>query len=205
LGIGNPLWGPKFNNLLSTDGLVYAAPNGVSVYQQNWGCSGRPPIEQDGGAGIAGSHFDEECFGDELMTGWLPTTSAAPQPLSKLTIAVLDDSGYSVDYSQADSYSKCCFGRRRGLRSSVRSLNIGNGNGQGQKKVISPAGHQRAVAYGKEKLKEARLAPGQARRVDGNPGLDHVDGNGVIHVGDLLTTVFYMEDDVIFDVEVFAE
>jgi hypothetical protein len=182
LGISSPLWGLAYNNLLSADGLVYNGPNGVNVYRQNWGCSGSPPIEQDGGAGTAGSHFDEVCFGDELMTGYLSTL--VPQPLSELTIAVLEDSGYSVNYTQADSYSKCCTRRRRGLR--PRSLN--------NDKVISPEGYQRAVAYGKEKLQQERQPPERARWNE----------HGVIHISDLFTTVYYMEDGVIFHVEVSA-
>jgi hypothetical protein len=34
------------------------------------GCSGPLLVEQDGREGTAGGHWDEECLGHEIMTGW---------------------------------------------------------------------------------------------------------------------------------------
>jgi len=58
------------------------------------------PLETTGGAGTAGSHWSEDIFRNELMTGFLnpatSTTAAIPDPLSALTVASLVDLGYVV-------------------------------------------------------------------------------------------------------------
>ena len=64
--------------------------------------SGNVPIEDGGGPGTQCGHWDEETFFTELMTGFLNT---AADPLSRLTIASLEDLGYTVDYSAAEPYS----------------------------------------------------------------------------------------------------
>jgi Ca2+-binding RTX toxin-like protein len=60
------------------------------------------PIETDGGSGTAGVHWDDLTFGSELMTGY---TSNGVMPLSAMSIGALEDLGYSVDYSKADSFT----------------------------------------------------------------------------------------------------
>ena len=57
------------------------------------------------GAGGLDGHWRESVFGDELMTATISVSSQTSQPLSKVTIAALADLGYSVDYTQADSFS----------------------------------------------------------------------------------------------------
>ena len=82
------------------------------------------PIEDDGGSGTAGGHIEEgdatfsggQSYNnriidgllhggleDELMTGW---SEDAPDvmPLSRITIGILNDMGYGVDYTKADTY-----------------------------------------------------------------------------------------------------
>ena len=44
----------------------------------------------------------ESCLGLELMTSAL--TNGVDNPLSRITVATLDDLGYTVDYSSADAY-----------------------------------------------------------------------------------------------------
>lgn len=61
------------------------------------------PIETHGGAGTAGSHWDEAVFGRELMTGY--AENSPPMPLSAVTIGALDDYGYTVNYSAADPFT----------------------------------------------------------------------------------------------------
>ena len=82
------------------------------------------PIEDDGGAGTKGGHLEEgdstsitgghfpRTFGDgiahpgldhELMTGWAES-GLVPEPLSKITIGMLNDLGYDTDYAKADDY-----------------------------------------------------------------------------------------------------
>lgn len=58
------------------------------------------PLENDGGGGTAYSHFEEDIFNTELMTGFAENNP--PMPLSRLTIGVMQDLGYDVSYSTAD-------------------------------------------------------------------------------------------------------
>lgn len=71
-----------------------------------------PPIETEGGEGTAGGHWDEECFGNELMTGYLESGENASNPLSRITVAALEDIGYGISYDTADNNfqvnQECC-------------------------------------------------------------------------------------------------
>ncbi len=70
------------------------------------GRSGNPPVENDFGAGTKCSHWDEDTFDNELMTGFLGgATSETVNPISALTIASMKDLGYSVDTRQSEPYS----------------------------------------------------------------------------------------------------
>lgn len=60
------------------------------------------PIEQLGGPGTAGSHWDETLFRSELMTGF--AENQPPMPISVLTVGLLQDLGYQVNYGAADPY-----------------------------------------------------------------------------------------------------
>jgi hypothetical protein len=60
------------------------------------------PVENQGGAGTARVHWRESVFGTELMTGFV---GAAGNPMSKLTVASLQDLGYQVDLAAADPYT----------------------------------------------------------------------------------------------------
>ena len=76
------------------------------------------PVEENGGGGTAGGHIEEGDFGDsiryfdnnrhygldnELMTGW-SESSNVKEPLSKITIGMVEDLGFSVDYSFSDDF-----------------------------------------------------------------------------------------------------
>ncbi len=60
------------------------------------------PVETDAGPGTAGGHWDEETFRNELMTGFV---NGSNNPMSRVTIACLEDMGYQVNYAAADGYS----------------------------------------------------------------------------------------------------
>ena len=60
------------------------------------------PLENAGGPGTRDSHWRETLFGNELMSGYV---AAAGNPLSKLTLASLQDIGYQVDMKAAEPYS----------------------------------------------------------------------------------------------------
>ena len=82
-GTGNP----TFTGLLATD--VYEATSGVTN-------SGGVPVEQDGGAGTRDSHWDEETFDNEIMTGYINNSD---NNLSDMTVASLEDLGYDTVFT----------------------------------------------------------------------------------------------------------
>ncbi len=59
------------------------------------------PIANTGGSGTREGHWREVTFGNELMTGFV---GAAGNPLSRLTIACLEDMGYEVNFDAADAF-----------------------------------------------------------------------------------------------------
>jgi Leishmanolysin len=69
---------------------------------QALGKSGDVPLEEQYGTGTCEGHWDEQIFAKELMTGFLNTGA---NPLSRLSIASLEDLGYVVNYVPADPYA----------------------------------------------------------------------------------------------------
>jgi hypothetical protein len=60
------------------------------------------PVENIGGPGTADGHWRESVFRNELMSGFI----AAPgNPMSRVTVASLQDLGYEVDLSKAEPYT----------------------------------------------------------------------------------------------------
>jgi hypothetical protein len=59
------------------------------------------PVEDNFGPGTRLSHWDEDVFGNELMTGFVGPAN----PMSRMTIASLRDLGYTVDLSAAEPYN----------------------------------------------------------------------------------------------------
>jgi hypothetical protein len=62
----------------------------------------RVPVENTGGPGTADSHWRETVFRNELMSGFI---SAAGNPMSRMTVASLEDLGYAVDLAAAEEYA----------------------------------------------------------------------------------------------------
>jgi predicted Zn-dependent protease len=59
------------------------------------------PVENGGGPGTRDSHWRESVFKNELMSGFI----AAPNnPLSRMTVASLQDMGYVVNMAAAEAY-----------------------------------------------------------------------------------------------------
>jgi PKD repeat protein len=85
---------------LSSDVVEFTGPKTVAEWVALGG-AGNVPVENNGIAGTACSHWDEETFGNELMTGYIVLDA----PLSRLTIASLDDLDYEVNFAAADDYS----------------------------------------------------------------------------------------------------
>ncbi|MFC1835091.1 leishmanolysin-related zinc metalloendopeptidase [Thermodesulfobacteriota bacterium] len=60
------------------------------------------PLEAGGGPGTRFSHWRDTLFVNELMTGWV---SPSPNPLSRLTVASLQDIGHTVNLEEAERYA----------------------------------------------------------------------------------------------------
>jgi hypothetical protein len=87
LGFGS-IWGRLG---LVSNGL-YTGENAVREYQKMGG-TGFIPVEQDGGSGTAGSHWDEETFGNELMTGYI---NDGANYFTAMSAAAFADMGYVI-------------------------------------------------------------------------------------------------------------
>jgi hypothetical protein len=68
------------------------------------GGSGQPPVEDLEQRGTGCSHWDEETFDNELMTGFIDAETPGPLSLSGLTVTSLADLGYDTDLGAADDY-----------------------------------------------------------------------------------------------------
>lgn len=101
LGIGT-LWG--FAGLMDAD-FRYTGANALAEYRAlTMSDNAYNPVEEDFGVGTAGGHWDETLFNTELMTGFAEGAGTA-MPLSRVTIASLEDLGYTVDYGEADAFA----------------------------------------------------------------------------------------------------
>ena len=91
-----------FGTIWSYLGLVsgtdFIGANAVAAYNVllGGGSATGVPLETEGGAGTVGSHWSEAVFNNELMTGYINLVS---DPLSRMTVASLQDLGYQVNYS----------------------------------------------------------------------------------------------------------
>jgi subtilisin-like proprotein convertase family protein len=98
--------------LWSTMGLIEGEGTANPVFigenaMREWGVlsrAGRPmpvPVANTGGPGTREGHWRETVFGNELMTGFL---DGGINPISRVTIAALQDMGYEVNYDAADDF-----------------------------------------------------------------------------------------------------
>lgn len=87
-----------------TDDPVFIGPRAMAEYAA---ILGRPdpvpvPLANTGGPGTREGHWREADLGSELMTGF---ANPGAEPLSRLTIAALEDMGYEVRYEAADVFT----------------------------------------------------------------------------------------------------
>lgn len=91
-----------FGSIWDRLGLVsngqFTGANAVREYQAMGGSGSGIPVEQDGGSGTAGSHWDEELFGNELMTGYI---NEGENYFTAMSAASFADMGYVIrpDYA----------------------------------------------------------------------------------------------------------
>ncbi len=104
LGIGT-IWGLK--GLLvgcdpATANPVFLGTRAMEEFGDLIGDAPTPvPVANTGGPGTRCGHWRESIFGHELMTGFI---NAGNNPVSRLTIASMEDLGYEVDISVAEDY-----------------------------------------------------------------------------------------------------
>ena len=103
IGIGT-IWSTE--GLLQGEGTANPVFIGVNAMRE-WGVlSNAPgpmpvPVANTGGPGTREGHWRESVFGNELMTGFL---DGGINPLSRVTVAALEDMGYEVNYDAADDF-----------------------------------------------------------------------------------------------------
>ncbi len=105
LGFGT-LWTSKHLNLLKNKGSsnsIFTGRNAIREYQllANDRSLKSVPVSNTGEAGTIYKHWRERVFDNELMTGFF---DVGENPISKMSIAALEDMGYEVKYEAADPY-----------------------------------------------------------------------------------------------------
>ncbi len=100
LGIGT-MWDFNRSLVLGAGSRKPRFTGPVAIRQwHNLGGKGPVPIEGDFGPGTAGSHWDEDTFDNELMTGFL---NLGENPLSNVSAGSMKDIGYGARL-QGDRY-----------------------------------------------------------------------------------------------------
>lgn len=87
------------------DDTHFDGPQAIAAFDQLGGTTytgAKVPVENTGNAGSADSHWRESVLARELMT---PFVSLGSNPLSLITIRSLQDLGYEVDPSRAESFT----------------------------------------------------------------------------------------------------
>jgi hypothetical protein len=79
----------------------FVGPNAIAGFHEVGGRGATIPVEEDGGPGTRFSHWDDETFDTELMTGFI---GLGESPLSVMTSGSMADLGYVVNNNAADSY-----------------------------------------------------------------------------------------------------
>jgi hypothetical protein len=104
LGIGT-LWNRK--SLLrraGTSNPTFTGTNAKREYRalRGGGTLRAVPVENTGGQGTRDAHWRESIFRNELMSGFI---DQAGNPISRMTVASLQDLGYVVDLNAAEPYA----------------------------------------------------------------------------------------------------
>jgi leishmanolysin len=102
LGLGT-LWDTSYFDFVNYERGGYTGENALQEYRRLSGDSSATyvPLETGGGRGTAYSHWSEDVFDVEMMTGY---GGYGDMPISRVTIGALEDLGYTVSYAQADPY-----------------------------------------------------------------------------------------------------
>jgi hypothetical protein len=103
IGIGT-IW--KRKSLLKGEGTANPTFGGKAAMKEYGLLRGdggprRVPVENTGGQGTQDSHWRETIFRNELMSGFI---QKAGNPISRVTVASLEDLGYQVNLDAAEPY-----------------------------------------------------------------------------------------------------
>ena len=117
---------PKTNGLSQyyvEDGNHYLrGPNLLQTVRSHFNCSSvrGVPLEDDGGDGSKGGHFERIVFGDETMV----SEDVSIAKFSKMTLALMKDSGwYDIDIEMGDHYT---WGKGEGCELFKRTCALNN-------------------------------------------------------------------------------
>lgn len=105
LGFGTLWESKKLLQDIGTHNPVFVGENAMREYAKLIGAN-QPipvPIENSGNLGTRFNHWRESIFGHELMTGFINNTT---NPLSIITVASLQDLGYSLNLKSKDVIEK---------------------------------------------------------------------------------------------------
>jgi hypothetical protein len=134
LGIGT-LW--DFNRDLLQGTAAdprFVGPNAIAGFHDVGGRGATIPVEDGGGPGTRFSHWDEETFDAELMTGFI---ALGESPLSVMTIGSMQDLGYVVNNNAADRYQVTGHQERVDDEAATASVRINLG---ARERLIRPVG-----------------------------------------------------------------
>lgn len=169
LGIGS-LWDSNITGTLlrgTSDSCSYLGDNANRVYQELSGCPTDVSVPLDrvvgsllGSTLTCGYHLDEGCFGAELMSPYLRGKTSR---LSSISVALLEDLGYTVDYSKADPYGRsnlnpACVCAGGGLSGEGRLLEPGNQPDPIAERTLSKEGEDDMQKSAKKKMEELHQA-----------------------------------------------
>jgi hypothetical protein len=134
LGIGT-LW--DFNRDLLQGTAAdprFVGPNAIAGFHDVGGRGATIPVEEGGGPGTRFSHWDEETFDAELMTGFI---ALGESPLSVMTIGSMQDLGYVVNNNAADRYQVTGHQERVDDEAATASVRINLG---ARERLLRPVG-----------------------------------------------------------------
>jgi hypothetical protein len=199
-GIGT-LWNNTGIAGLPAANCPYNGPRANAEYKNITGCN-VVPTENDGtpGDGTFCSHWDEGCMKSELMTGYL---NKGLNPLSRITIATLEDLGYTVDYSSAETYTGndvllSCRCDQRALTKTKQGSTGSYNLAVSRRRSLSAETYTIATEYGRSILNQRRY---QENSFTFRDGLNDIDDD-FIYVGDQGVIVFVEDEGTLFDVVV---
>lgn len=125
LGLGT-LWIPNVTYSVPApgpnNGYLYRLKHANDAHFFYGGTGVGALVEDTGGPGTTASHWKENVYGNELMTGFLNVGNGGGI-MSRITLGGLQDIGYSINYDHPDLYSLPTRRRLRGSNMRIYHVN----------------------------------------------------------------------------------